>query len=67
MRRKLAESFDIQATYHCPIYLCGHVDKTKEDIIEHLISKHTDKDAWNEKKEDKIWNGDLKCSNQKKN
>ncbi len=56
MRRKIAESFDIQPVFHCPIWLCSHIEPTKEKIIEHLINKHTDQDAWNEKKEDKIWN-----------
>jgi hypothetical protein len=56
MRRTLAESFEIQAVYHCPIWLCNHAEGTKEAVIEHLIFAHTDEDTWNEKQEDKIWN-----------
>lgn len=56
MRRKLAEGFNIPAIYHCPIWLCGHTESTKEAVIEHLINNHTDQDAWNEKREDKVWN-----------
>ena len=58
MRRELAYSFDIQAVYHCPVWLCNHVEDTKEKMIVHLINNHTDIDARQNKKEDGIWSGD---------
>ena len=48
MRRILAESLISQATYHCPISLCNHIEKSKEEMIQHLIDKHTNEQAWNE-------------------
>ena len=56
MRRKIAESFELNMVVHCPIWLCNHVESSKEKMVEHLVNDHSDEDADAEKKEDEIWN-----------
>ena len=42
MRRKIAEAY--QPSYICPI--CEYLDRTEQGIINHLINRHRDDEAW---------------------
>lgn len=44
MRRTLAEHFKLYPVFNCP--LCHYKEKTEKDLINHLIFKHTDEEAW---------------------
>ena len=42
MRRKIAEAHN--PVYICP--LCEYLDADEQGIIDHLVEKHEDNDAW---------------------
>jgi hypothetical protein len=54
MRRKIAEAYKLTPIYHCPIFLCGHTEKSALGMIEHLIHNYTDEDYWNENKKNRM-------------